>query len=559
MTHSRAVRYVFEDCELDADRFELCRAGTPVRIEPQVFDVLVYLVSHRDRVITKEELLDEVWGDRFVSESALTSRLKAARRAIGDDGRAQRCIRTVHGRGYRFIAPVREAGVVPTADAADTTGGGDDDEASAISAAAAVPVRYTQSDGLNIAYQVTGAGDVDLVLVAGFVSHLTLDWTESRHAHFLHRLGSFSRLIRFDKRGTGMSDRPGDLPDLDTRMRDVVAVMDATRTEQAVLFGYSEGGPMSILLAATHPERVAALVIYSSYARRLWAPDYPWGFRPEERDRYARHLERDWAWEADMLHMCPNADDELAHWWGERCRAATSPGAARALIEMNSLVDVRDVLGAVQAPTLVLHRRDDVDARVEEGRYLAERIPGARFVELDGADHFVAVDPDQILDPIEDFVVDLARTSATDLSLTTLLAVRVAESLDIAWVRGILRGVLDEYRGTLATAADPSVLATFDGPGHAIRCALALAERARAANLHLAVGLHTAEIGRRGAEVSGDGVAIVSAVAERAATNEVWVTSTLRDLTSGSGLTFTPRGELGQPGVAKPLGLAAAS
>ena len=271
----------------------------------------------------------------------------------------------------------------------------------------AAPVRYTQRDGLNIAYQVTGAGDVDLVLVAGFVSHLTLDWTERRHAHFLHRLGTFSRLIRFDKRGTGMSDRPGSLPDLETRMGDVAAVMDAARSESAVLFGYSEGGPMSILYAATHPERVQGLVIYSSYARRLWAPDYPWGFRPEERARYAAQLEQDWAWEADMRHMCPNADEELAQWWGQRCRAATSPGAARALIEMNSLVDVRDTLGAVQAPTLVLHRRHDVDSHVEEGRYLADHIPGARFVELEGADHFVAVDPDQILDPVEEFVRSL--------------------------------------------------------------------------------------------------------------------------------------------------------
>ena len=314
-------------------------------------------------------------------------------------------------------------------------------EAAAIAVDAASPIRYTRSDDLNIAYQVTGAGDVDLVLVAGFVSHLTLDWTERRHAHFLHRLGTFSRLIRFDKRGTGMSDRPGSLPDLETRMGDVAAVMEAARSERAVLFGYSEGGPMSILYAASFPERVHALVIYSSYARRLWAPDYPWGFRPEERARYAVQLEQDWAWEADMRRMCPNADEELARWWGERCRAATSPGAARALIEMASLIDVRDVLGAVQAPTLVLHRRDDVDSHVEEGRYLADRIPGARFVELEGTDHFVGVDPDQILDPVEEFVRGLGSSAPTETSLTTLLAVHLERPIDTAWLRGIVRGV----------------------------------------------------------------------------------------------------------------------
>jgi hypothetical protein len=211
---------------------------------------------------------------------------------------------------------------------------------------------------------------------------------------------------------------------------------------------------------------------------------------------------------------------------------------------MNSLVDVRDVLGAVQAPTLVLHRRHDIDASVEEGRYLAEHIPGARFVELDGADHFVAVDPDQILDPVEDFVRGLRSSAPIESSLTTLLAVRVEEKIDLAWVRGILREVLDEHRGVPAFADQATVLATFDGPGRAVRCGLALAERAAAANLHLAVGLHTAEIARSGAHISGDGVAVAQAVADRAPSGEVWVSSTLRDLTAGSGLSFERRAQL---------------
>jgi DNA-binding winged helix-turn-helix (wHTH) protein/alpha-beta hydrolase superfamily lysophospholipase len=552
------MRYRFEDCELDTDVFELRRAGEPVKVEPQVFDVLAHLVLHRDRVVPKEELLDEVWGDRFVSESALTSRIKAARQTLGDDGQAQRCIRTVHGRGYRFVAPVDEIIDDREGSVADRAAAGGDEAEDVATADAASPIRYTQSDGLNIAYQITGTGDIDLVLVAGFVSHLMLDWTERRHAHFLHRLGSFGRLIRFDKRGTGMSDRPGTLPDLEARMGDLVAVMDAARSGRAVLFGYSEGGPLSILYAASYPERVHGLVIYSSYARRLWAPDYPWGSRPEERARYAAQLEQDWAWEADMRHMCPNADDELARWWGERCRAATSPGAARALIEMNSLVDVRDVLGAVQAPTLVLHRRHDVDASVEEGRYLAGHIPGARFIELDGADHFIAVDPDQILDPVEDFVSGLGSSAPIESSLTTLLAVRVEESIDMAWVRGILREVLDEHRGLPAFAEQATVLATFDGPGRAVRCGLALAERAAAANLHLSVGLHTAEVARSGAHISGDGVAVVQAVADRAPPGEVWVTSTLRDLTAGSGLSFERRAQLEAAALGRQLELDAA-
>jgi pimeloyl-ACP methyl ester carboxylesterase/DNA-binding CsgD family transcriptional regulator len=438
-------------------------------------------------------------------------------------------------------------------DGSDQTGEGLGADPTA--AEASSPIRYARSDGLNIAYQVTGAGEVDLVLVAGFVSHLKLDWTERRHAHFLHRLGAFSRLIRFDKRGTGMSDRPGSLPDLETRMGDVAAVMEAARSDRAVLFGYSEGGPMAILYAATFPERVQALVIYSSYARRLWAPDYPWGFRPEARARYAVQLEQDWAGEADMRRMCPNADEDLTRWWGERCRAASSPGAARALIEMASLIDVRDVLGAVRAPTLVLHRRDDIDANIEEGRYLASRIPGARFVELDGSDHFVGVDPDQIVDPIEKFVLALDPSTPSESSLTTLLAVDVEEQIDQAWVRGILQGILQDYGGVPALAEDATVLATFDGPARAVRCAQAVVDRAAAVGLHLSVGLHTAEIARRGAAVSGTGVAIAQTVAERAAWGEVWVTCTLRDLTWGSGLAFESRDVLDDPSLRRPAEL----
>lgn len=439
--------------------------------------------------------------------------------------------------------------------AAPMIGRGAHDEATTIAAEAGAPIRYTQKDGLNIAYQITGSGDVDLLLVAGFVSHLTLDWTERRHAHFLHRLGTFSRLIRFDKRGTGMSDRPDALPDLETRMGDVAAVMDAARSDRAVLFGYSEGGPMSILYAASHPDRVQGLVLYSSYARRLWAPDYPWGYRPGERSAYAAQLEQDWAWEADMRHMCPNADDELARWWGQRCRAATSPGAARALVEMNSRVDVRDTLAAVQAPTLVLHRRDDVDSSVEEGRYLAQRIPGARFIELEGSDHFVAVNPDQILDPVEVFVRSVRSVTPSDTALVTLLGLHIRDHIDPAWVRGILQTLVEQYRGIPAVAEHATLLATFDGPVRAIRCGLAVIQRAAAANLHLSVGLHTSEIARRGAAVSGDGVAITQAVADRAAPGEVWVTSTLRDLTAGSGLPFEPRGRLEGSSISRTLEL----
>ncbi|HEX6049288.1 MAG TPA: alpha/beta fold hydrolase, partial [Gemmatimonadaceae bacterium] len=254
------------------------------------------------------------------------------------------------------------------------------------------PVHYARSGDLNIAYQVTGDGPLDVVLISGFLSHLEKDWEEPNHARFLERLGSNVRLIRFDKRGTGLSDRPPGLPDLETRMDDVRAVMDAVSSRRAVLFGYSEAGPMAILFAATYPERTRALVLYGAYAKRLDPDDdYPWAPTREARAAYIEHLERTWGFEADIKTMCPSADDAMARWWGERCRAAASPGAIRALNEMNSLIDVRALLPAIRVPTLVVHRGTDYDVKVEEGRYIAERIPGARFVELPGADHFVGV------------------------------------------------------------------------------------------------------------------------------------------------------------------------
>ncbi len=264
--------------------------------------------------------------------------------------------------------------------------------------------RYAKSDSVNIAYQVTGEGP-PVVLVSGFVSHLELDWDEPRSAYFLERLSSFSTLVRFDKRGTGLSDRPGGLPDLETRMDDVRAVLDAEGIERAALFGYSEGGPMCVLFAATYPERTTAVVVYGSYAKRQDPDDdYPWAATREERAAYATEVERTWGEEGDLGKLAPHADEAFARWWGARGRAAASPGAARDLILVNSSIDVRDVLPAVRVPALVLHRTGDLDSQAAEGRYIAERIPGGRFVELAGDDHLPWIDSDQILDEVEEFL-----------------------------------------------------------------------------------------------------------------------------------------------------------
>ncbi len=392
---------------------------------------------------------------------------------------------------------------------------------------AAPEVRYARSGDLSIAYEVTGDGPRDLVLVPGFISHLEQDRREPRHARFLDRLAELGRLIRFDKRGTGLSDRPPGVPDLEARMDDVRAVMDDAGSPRAVLVGYSEGCPMAVLFAATYPERVAGVVLIGGFAKRIDPDDdYPWAPTREARDATIAALLGDGGLERMMRLMCPSADDAMADWWGERCRAAASPGAIRALAEMNSLIDVRGVLPAVQAPTLVVHRTDDADVRVEEGRYLAARIPGAAMVELPGADHFVAIDPDQLVDAIAPFVAGLVDAAPAP-----------AEAV-----------------ATVVAAADGGtpLIQVYEGPARAVREAVALARR-----LGRGVGVHTGPV-RRAGRPEGDAVRIAAAVAARAAPGEALVTITSRDLVPGSGLAFDRRGELAGDDGPRPLFAAAA-
>jgi class 3 adenylate cyclase/tetratricopeptide (TPR) repeat protein len=421
--------------------------------------------------------------------------------------------------------------------------------------AARPPVAYARSGNLSIAYQVTGGGELDIVLVPGFVSHLDKDWDEPHHAHFLDRLGSLGRLVRFDKRGTGLSDRPGDLPDLETRMDDVRAVMDAVGCERAVVLGYSEGAPMAIQFAATYPDRVLALVLYGGYAKRIRSEDYPWAQTPEERRAYAEQIEREWGWEADMQRMCPNADEEMARWWAERARAAASPGAARALIEMNSLIDVRATLPAVRVPTLVLHRVGDVDVRVEEARFLADRIAGAELVELDSVDHFVAVEPDQILDEVERFLGALDPPEGSSRRVTTIVMSDLVGSTekahavgDRAWSRlldshdAAVQDVLAEFGGEAVETTGDGALALFDGPARAIRAASAMRHRLASLGLGVRIGIHTGEVERRSDAVRGLAVHVAARVCSEGGPGDILVTGTTHDLVAGSGISFKPRG-----------------
>lgn len=417
------------------------------------------------------------------------------------------------------------------------------------------PTQYATSGDISIAYQVVGEGPLDLVFVMGWVSHLDWNWKEPHFARFLHRLASFSRLILFDKRGTGLSDRAVGLPSLEQRMDDVRAVMDAARSQRAALFGISEGGPMCALFAAAYPERTSALITFGTYARRLWAPDYPWGEEPEARRRFVEHLKRNWGADLHLPARAPSlADNEhFRDWWATYLRMSASPGSAAALTKMNAEVDIREILPTIRVPTLILHRAGDRAVPVEGSRLMAERIPGARYLELPGDDHFPFVgDQDAVLDEIQQFLTG-ARPAEADRVLATVVAMEIDGAATSAarlgprrWAEAraeyaaLTHEAIDRFRGRAAVRAADGCLVAFDGPARAVRCAEAVVSGARRLGLRARAGLHAGEVVAAGPDISGVAVELAARVAARAEAGQVVVSGTVRDLVVGSGLEFTP-------------------
>lgn len=420
--------------------------------------------------------------------------------------------------------------------------------------------KYARSGDIHIAYQAVGRGPLDLVYVPGWVSHVELAWEEPTLARFLRRFASFSRLIAFDKRGTGLSDRvPNDqLPTLEERMDDLRAVMDAVRSERAALFGSSEGGNLCALFAATYPERTTALVMYGTFAKRIWSPDYPWAPTPEKREQEYALVEREWGSLMDLAHYVPSKidDEAFARRLATYMRRAASPGAAVALLRMNTQIDIRAILPTIRVPTLVIHRTGDRDVNVEEGRWLAEQIAGARFVELSGDDHLPWVgDQDAILDEIQEFLTGVRPTPESDRVLSTLLFTDIASSTELAdrlgdraWIEllerhhAMVRRELARFRGREVDTAGDGFFATFDGPARAIRCALNVVEAGHQLGIKIRAGLHTGEIEVTGPKIGGIALHIGSRVAATAKPGEVLVSRTVKDLVAGSRIRFVDRG-----------------
>lgn len=518
--------YRFEELELDPDRLELRRRGRPVPVQPLVLSLLRYLIETRDRVVPKEELLRHVWAAPYVTDSALARAVSQARRALGDDG--HELIRTHARRGYRFAAVVE---VVDEPESSTTD----------------FRPRYVRCGDVHIAYSVLGAGSgIDVVVVGGWTFPMAaiFEWPPARR--FCERLAGIGRLILFDKRGTGLSDRVSNLPGLEQRIEDLDAVLEATGSQRPVLLGVSEGGPMCLLYAALRATRVRGLVLLGAFARMGRTADYPCGWAPADLDRLRNYIRHAWGGGETILALCPDRAEEPAfrRWAAEAERTGASPGAALQLLEMNEAIDVREILTAIHVPTRVFHARDDRVLSADAGRYLASRIPGARFVELPGSSHAPwDVQVDRLL-ALLDELPEAPEAGAEERFLATVLCLHLPEDAARGRTASLRRA-----RERLAAAGlevlpgGPPLLALGERPARAIELALAEIACAEHGGRERA-GLATSELTRHMGRVDGAAMHLARSLAVSAPPGRVAVTRTVRDLVAGSGLRFTAHRDL---------------
>jgi len=424
---------------------------------------------------------------------------------------------------------------------------------------------YTRSGDTSIAYQVLGDGPVDLVMAPGWIFHLEVVWKEPSFERAIQRFLPHFRVIQFDKRGTGLSDRAVGASTLEERMDDLRAVMDAAGSEQAVVMGWSEGATLAAMFAATYPERTRALVAYAAVAKVSASADFPIGFTQGFQESFLAYLHDGWGSGMGAYIVVPSrAEDEaFRRWYGRFERMAISPSEGTILAELNLAIDVRHILPTIRVPTLVLHQRDEMFIPIAVGRDFADRIPGAKFVELSGRDHlFWFGDPDETVEEILEFLTGVRPKPETDRVLATVLFADIVDSTqraaaigDRRW-RDLLDGYyalagteIERFRGRKVKTLGDGVLATFDGPARAVRCAQALAERTRNLGVEVRSGIHTGEIELMGEDVGGIAVHISSRVTGHAGPGEVVVSSTVKDLVSGSGIEFADRGSHSLKGV----------
>lgn len=429
-------------------------------------------------------------------------------------------------------------------------------------------IRYARNGGVSIAYAVAGEAELDLVVVPGFISHLEMALELPSFALFFERLMSFARVIAFDKRGTGLSDRGVGVAPLEEYVSDVEAVMDAAGSEKSGLLGVSEGGSIAALFAATRPERTAALVIYGGWGRVAWAADYTLGVPPEALDASADYLVERWGTGVGLRAWAPSVGDDpvTRQWWAQLQRLAASPGDVRSILSLYREIDVRHALPSISAPTLVIHRKDDRMVPVEGGRYLSEHIPGAKHVELPGSDHFIwTEDAESVLGEIEEFLTGVRHAPQPTRRLATVLFTDIVGSTETASTLGdtewrkllerhdeMVRRALARFGGREIKSTGDGFLAVFEGPTAAIRCADAIRGGASGLGCEIRAGVHTGEIEIIGEDIGGIAVNIARRVADRAGPGEIWVSGTVPGVAVGSGIRFEDRGETELKGVPNP-------
>jgi pimeloyl-ACP methyl ester carboxylesterase len=428
-------------------------------------------------------------------------------------------------------------------------------------------IHYAKSGDISIAYQSVGEGALTIVFAGGWISHVEVLWEDPSFGRFIGNLSSFARVLLFDKRGTGASDRDVGYPTLDDRMDDIRAVMDDVGVERAAVFGCSEGGNMACMFAAAHPERVSHLVLFGVFAKREWSPDYPWAPTREERQAWIEMIEREWGGTPDMDDLAPSraGDQAFAEWFGRLCRLSASPGAAVRLAKLNTHIDMRDVLPVIGVPTLVMNRKGDRDAKIEEARYIAGRIPNAKLVELEGADHFPWTERvEDLTSEIQEFITG-SRPATSELVLATILCTDIVGSTakragmgDAAWNELLqrhntaVRAVLRERQGIEINTTGDGFIASFASPARALLAALDVHQAMAPLGLPVRAGVHTGECQRSGTNITGVAIDIAVRVASIADAGEVTASRTVRDLTIGAALDFSSRGEhalKGAPGA----------
>ena len=529
--------YEFDQFQVDVTAFEVRRGRERLITQPQVLELLILLLAHQDRVVSKDEIHGHVWKGRTVSDTALSSRIKSLRQLLGDDGETQKYIRTIHGRGFRFVGDAKtvDPGNAPKGKISDAP-------------VKRPQTRYAKSGNVHIAYQVYGNGPVHMIMVPGFVSHIENYWDSPAVADWLIKLGEYATVTLFDKRGTGLSDSVGTLPGMDVRMDDVRVVMEAVGWDRAFIMGISEGGSLAALFAATYPQQCQGLILYGAFANfTSWFPT------KESLQGLFDYIETSWGSGKSLPNFAPSvgSDADSIEWWGKFERLGATPGAAIALMSMNNEIDISQVLPTIQVPTVVIHRNEDVLIDFEAAQFLAREIPKSKLVELPGKDHlpWIGGNTDQIIAAIGKFLADDVTDVFFDTVLTTVLCVciRVSEnnkgSAAEEWrdaATNAIRHRILRFRGREIAPREGFHLAVFDGPARALHCAIDIAEAMSDNKLAAGVAVHTGEVRFGKDDVSGLPLDMAVQIAGMASDNQVLVTRTVKELTAGSGLQLKP-------------------